>query len=195
MRRYLYVLLGLVLAFGLTSCGTTTPTTSSEPGLSGLLASPTSAADPDGDGDTKGSDHFPMQRPATGNKVFIFDPNHNSWAAYDAQGVRVNTGRASGGKYYCPDINRSCKTVTGRFRIISKGGADCISSKFPIETNGGAPMPYCMYFHPKGYAVHGSNDVPDANASHGCVRITPAAAKWLNENFMTIGTSVIIHPY
>jgi lipoprotein-anchoring transpeptidase ErfK/SrfK len=57
-------------------------------------------------------------------------------------------------------------------------------------------MPYCMYFSEKGYAVHGSYEVPDhANASHGCVRILPSSAKWLSENFIDIGTTVIVLPY
>lgn len=154
-----------------------------------------SPGDPDGDGDTKGAAHFPATRPATGRRVFIFSPKTKSWAAYNEQGSRVNTGRASGGSYYCADIGRSCTTVTGKFTIVSKGDADCISSRYPIETNGGAPMPYCMHFGSKGYAVHGSYAVPDYNASHGCIRVTPTAAKWLNYNFMQVGSSVIVLPY
>lgn len=144
----------------------------------------------------KGHDYFPMHRDTHGKRVFIFDPNYHAWAAYNENGKRVNVGKASGGKLYCPDTGHGCKTVTGTFRVISKEGAGCISHKFPIKTHGGSPMPYCMYFHPKGYAIHGSHEVPDdANASHGCIRITPAAAKWLNKNFMTIGTTVIVLPY
>lgn len=154
-----------------------------------------SVDDPDGDGDNKGSNYFPTTRRATGNRVFIFDPNYVAWAIYDTDGTRLNTGKASGGKLYCPDVHRRCTTVSGVFRIIAKGGPDCVSSKYPIETHGGAPMPYCMYFSPKGYAIHGSNDIPDANASHGCIRVTPLAARWLNRNYMTIGTTVIVYPY
>jgi len=154
-----------------------------------------SAEDPDGDGDNKGANHFPLTRIATGNKVFIFDPNYTAWAVYDAEGKRVNTGKASGGKLYCPDVARRCTTISGTFKIISKRGPDCISSKYPLETHGGAPMPYCMFFHANGYGVHGSYDVPDHNASHGCIRVTPIAAKWLNQSFITPGTTVIIYPY
>jgi len=153
------------------------------------------ADDPDGDGDNKGSNYFPLMRAPTGNKVFIFDPNFSAWAVYDATGKRVNTGKASGGKLYCPDVGRGCKTITGTFRVFSKGGPGCVSSKYPLETHGGAPMPYCMFFHAAGYGVHGSNDVPDHNASHGCIRVTPTVAKWLNQNFMEVGTTVYIPPY
>jgi hypothetical protein len=153
------------------------------------------ANDPDGDGDIKGYNYFPMYENTFGRMEFIFDPNYNAWALYDANGYRLNTGKASGGKLYCPDVQRGCKTIAGTFRIISKGDADCISSKYPIETNGGAPMPYCMYFSPKGYAIHGSDDVPDHNASHGCIRVTPIVAHWLNANYMTVGTKVVVLPY
>ena len=151
--------------------------------------------DPDGDGDNKGYNYFPLNDNTFGRRVFIFDPNYSAWAFYDENGYRVNTGRASGGKLYCPDVARACKTISGTFRVIAKGDADCISSKYPLETNGGAPMPYCMHFSPKGYAIHGSDDVPDYNASHGCIRLTPTAAQWLNINHMTVGTKVIVLPY
>ena len=56
-------------------------------------------------------------------------------------------------------------------------------------------MPYCMHFT-KFYAVHGSYEVvPGRNVSHGCIRIYPEAARWLSENFMNIGTTVIVKPY
>jgi len=153
------------------------------------------AKDPDGDGDDKGYSYFPMHRDTAGKQLFVVDLNEGAWAAYNAQGDRVNVGRASGGRSYCPDINRSCRTAVGSYKIIRKGGADCESNKYPIDTGGGAPMPYCMYFSGKGYAVHGSNDVPNYNASHGCVRVTPTAAAWLSKNFMKIGTEVIVLPY
>jgi lipoprotein-anchoring transpeptidase ErfK/SrfK len=79
------------------------------------------------------------------------------------------------------------------FHIISKGGPGCKSSRFPIG-RGGSPMPYCMFFS-KYYAVHGSYEVPNHNASHGCIRVTPSEASWLSHNFMHVGTKVIVKPY
>jgi len=90
----------------------------------------------------KGFGYFALKRPASGRWVFIFDPNYGAWAAYNESGTLVNTGRASGGKDFCPDVDRPCRTTVGRFRILRKGDADCESSIYPIETNGGAPMPY-----------------------------------------------------
>lgn len=151
--------------------------------------------DPDGDNDNKGFGYFPTTRPITGERVFIFDPNYNAWATYNEMGILINAGKASGGSSYCPDLGRPCRTIVGQYRVLWKGDADCISHKFPLETRGGAPMPYCMHFSPNGYAIHGSYEIPDYNASHGCIRVTPAAAKWLDENFMTIGTKVTVLPY
>lgn len=126
-------------------------------------------------------------------RVFVFDPKAHTWTAY-LNGHVINSGRASGGKNYCADVKRACRTVVGSFKVFSKGNHACKSSRFPVP-HGGAPMPYCMKFHKSGYAVHASNDVPNANASHGCVRVTLPDAKWLSQNFMKIGTTVIVKPY
>ncbi|HRD70071.1 MAG TPA: L,D-transpeptidase [Legionella sp.] len=125
--------------------------------------------------------------------TFIFNPNTLSWKAINENGKVIRTGRGSGGKGYCSDIRRGCKTPAGSYRIISKGGAGCRSSRYPVG-RGGAPMPYCMFFS-KYYAIHGSYDVPNYNASHGCVRVKPGDANWLSKNFIRIGTRVVIKPY
>jgi hypothetical protein len=184
LRNFMLGLLGLLLV----GCAHHYIATNTGNGLS-------IANDPDGDGDDKGYNHFSPTRDSSATSTLIFDPNFGAWALYDNNGTLINTGRASGGKYFCPDVNRGCKTISGKFRIISKGGPDCTSTKYPIETSGGAPMPYCMYFSSMGYAFHGSYDVPDYNASHGCVRLTPLAAKWLSENYVQVGTTVIVLPY
>lgn len=113
--------------------------------------------------------------------------SHGTWAAYDSQGQLVNSGRVSGGRSFCSDINKKCKTATGTFKVYDKRGANCKSKIFPVG-KGGAPMPYCMFFH-QGFAMHGSNAVPNYNASHGCIRMKPADAKWLHENFVNVGTT------
>lgn len=144
--------------------------------------------------DHKGLGYFPEKRTATGNKVFIFDPKATAWAAYDREGNRVNTGSASGGQDFCADEGRSCHTVTGTYKIYSKKGEDCTSSVYPLETHGGARMPYCMHFH-GGYSIHAAYEVPNYNASHGCIRVLPSAAKWLNQDFADVGTTVIVKSY
>lgn len=144
--------------------------------------------------DRKGAYFFPEHREATGRKVFIFDPRATAWAAYDKNGNRVETGSASGGSDFCPDIGKPCRTVTGQFRVYSKKGENCTSSLYPVETHGGAKMPYCMHFN-GGYSIHAAYDVPNYNASHGCIRVLPDAARWLNQDFIDVGTTVIVKPY
>ncbi len=136
---------------------------------------------------------FPGKREATGNKVFVFSPALSQWAAYDKNGNLVRTGRASGGKLWCADVGRSCRTPQGKFRVYKKGNAACKSSKYPLGT-GGAAMPYCMHFN-GGYAIHGSPHVPNYPASHGCIRVTPQDAHWLHQNFINVGTSVEVTGY
>lgn len=135
----------------------------------------------------------PSKQKGTGNRVFVFSPAKLSWAAYDESGNLVRSGRASGGRHYCPDVGRSCRTPSGTFKVYSKGGSDCKSSKYPLGV-GGAPMPYCMFFH-GGYAIHGSPDVPDHNASHGCIRVHPADSHWLSTQFIKHGTTVRVTGY
>lgn len=144
--------------------------------------------------DRRGDYYFPETREATGHKVFIFDPRATAWAAYDKDGHRVETGSASGGKDFCEDVGKPCRTVTGNFRVYSKKGEDCRSSLYPIETHGGARMPYCMHFN-GGYSIHAAYEVPNYNASHGCIRVLPDAARWLHDDFVDVGTTVIVKPY
>lgn len=130
---------------------------------------------------------------AVAEKRIVIDPRKGTWVAYSSGDDVVRSGRASLGKAYCPDVKRACRTVTGTYRIYSKGGPSCKSTRFPLP-HGGAPMPYCMHFY-KGFAIHGSNDVPRHNASHGCVRVPVSDARWLNQSFTTYGTKVVIKSY
>jgi len=127
------------------------------------------------------------------NNEVVFNPRTLQWKAVSGSGKVVRTGRASGGRGYCPDIKRSCRTPTGTYNVIAKSGPSCRSTRYPVG-KGGAPMPYCMFFS-KYYAIHGSPDVPNRNASHGCIRVVPSDARWLNQNFVHIGTKVVVKPY
>ncbi len=125
--------------------------------------------------------------------TFVFNPKNLQWQAINSSGKVVRTGHGSGGKSYCADVRRSCRTPTGTFHVIGKGGAGCRSSRYPLP-NGGASMAWCMHFS-KHYAIHGSYDVPNHNASHGCIRVRTSEAKWLSANFMSVGTTVQVKPY
>ena len=125
--------------------------------------------------------------------TFVFDPNHLQWAVYDKKGTRVGVGKAVGGKDFCNDIKDSCRTVEGTYSVFRKENEECVSNTFPIE-KGGAPMPHCMFFH-KGYAIHGSLNLPDKNASHGCIRVSKRAAEWMNKNYVEVGSTVVVLAY
>lgn len=125
--------------------------------------------------------------------TFVFYPGQLKWVAINNNGTVVKSGKASGGSKYCHDIKRACRTPTGTYHIISEGGPNCRSSRYPVG-RGGAKMPYCMFFS-KYYAIHGSYELPNYNASHGCIRVSPSAAKWLQQNFVNIGTTVVVKPY
>lgn len=155
------------------------------------------------DGSPYATDHAPLPKyiKSPAEKIIIVDPNEHAWGAYSAKGKLIRWGIATAGAHWCPDIDSPCRTASGSFRIYSAGNDSCISNKFPIP-DGGASMPYCMYFN-GGQALHGSNEVVYGNVSHGCVRVHVEDARWLRYNFIEgpnaanryRGTKVIIRPY
>ena len=133
---------------------------------------------------------FALNIDTKNRRAIIVDLAVQAFGAYDKNGSLVHWGPISGGKDYCKDIDGPCRTITGDFQITRKSDNDCVSGQFPLDTKGGAPMPYCMHFY-RGFAFHGST-LPGYHASHGCVRLFYDDAKWLNEKFTTIGTKVIV---
>lgn len=126
---------------------------------------------------------FPQEIQAPGEKLIVVDTLIHAWGAYDSEGALVRWGPVSGGADWCRDIDEPCPTHSGSFRIFSLGSSGCISHKFPLP-DGGAPMPYCMYFN-NGQALHGEpNGLPGYNASHGCVRLYVNDAEWLRYDFV-----------
>ncbi len=136
---------------------------------------------------------MPSSISAPGQKTIIVDPNVHAWGAYDASGNLVRGGLATAGGDWCADIHRRCHTRSGTFHIQSLGAASCKSSIYPLP-RGGAPMPYCMFFN-GNQGLHGSYNVVDGNASHGCVRLHVNDAEWIRFNFANIGTRVVVKPY
>jgi L,D-transpeptidase ErfK/SrfK len=134
---------------------------------------------------------FPSHIDTSGKKEVFIDLAQLAFGAYNEHGQLVYWGPVSAGKSFCQDIQEPCSTPPGVYAVTVKRGADCFSSTFPVDTQGGAPMPYCMFFY-QGYALHGSSAVPGYHASHGCVRLYPEDAQWLNEAFTQIGTKIVI---
>lgn len=145
---------------------------------------------------------FPQHITSPQEKVVYVDPANHAWAAYNSDGSLVRWGPVSTGASYCKDVGEACHTRSGSFRVFSLGSSDCISHKFPLP-DGGAPMPYCMYFN-NGQALHGEpNGLPGYNASHGCVRLYVSDAEWLRYDFVEgpnannkyRGTKIIVGAY
>lgn len=143
---------------------------------------------------------FPRYIDGTGEKSIYISQKELAFAAYDGEGELVWWGPVSSGNEKCQGVFGGCVTPSGSFRIIRKQDIDCISTAFPRRAdgmNGGAEMPYCMHFF-RGFALHGSEQVPGFRASHGCVRLFTEDARWLNEEFVDLpqgemkGTRVII---
>ena len=142
---------------------------------------------------------FPRYIESTGEKTIFVSQKKLAWAAYDVDGELLWWGPISSGIGKC-GVHGGCTTPTGSFRIIRKQDIDCVSTVFPKRADGndgGALMPYCMHFF-RGFALHGSYEVPGYRASHGCVRMFIEDARWLNEEFIDLpgggmqGTRVVI---
>ena len=144
---------------------------------------------------------LPSHIPSRGEKFILVDPRDHVWGAYNVKGELLRWGLATAGANWCDDIDKPCRTKSGAFRVYSLGDESCISKKFPVP-DGGAPMPYCMYFN-GGQALHGSDEVVYGNVSHGCVRLHVNDAEWLRYHFVEApnaynhykGTLVVIEPY
>lgn len=143
---------------------------------------------------------FPRYIEKTGEKTIYISQQKLAWGAYDEHGELVWWGPISSGLDSCKGLIGGCITPTGSYRVIRKQDIDCISTAFPRRADGndgGAQMPFCMHFF-RGYALHGSEDVPGYRASHGCIRMFTEDARWLNEEFVDLpggeqkGTRVII---
>ncbi len=136
---------------------------------------------------------FPLKIDGNGHKKIVVELKKLAWGAYDEQGHLIHWGPASGGKGWCSDVGRPCRTHTGNYTLVRKQDYNCTSSKFPLPY-GGAAMPYCMHYY-KGYALHGSFEVPGYNDSHGCIRMFITDARWLNYDFADYNTKIEVHPY
>lgn len=133
---------------------------------------------------------FSHSRATGGRETLLISQSKLAWGAYDKTGKLINWGPMSGGRNYCPDVKRACKTVNGNFSVFKIKDENCKSKTYPLG-EGGAAMPYCMFFH-EGYAIHGGYKLPGYHDSHGCVRTYVKDAKWLNKNFIKLGTRVIV---
>lgn len=136
-------------------------------------------------------------------KFVVWDPAILAWAAYDAEGNLANWGPGLGGKAYCPDVKKWCRTPAGVFEALARKGYKYWSNLYPpgcksIECSW---MPHYVRVREDGLGMHGSKWFVGEHASHGCVRLFTEDAKWLNQKFFDYktkhrpGTKVIFLPY
>ena len=141
--------------------------------------------------------------PQLKEKLYIFNPALLAWAVYDASDKLINWGPGLGGKDYCPDIDKKCRTPSGIFEAMAKHGYNYRSNLYPPGCTGEecSWMPYAIKVREDGLSMHGAKWFIGHHASHGCVRLFTADAKWLNQKFVDIktkeknGTKVIFLPY
>lgn len=184
MKRISRIVLGCLIPFALSSCAYDSASSYNNR-YSGYR--------PDFNADY--SSRLPGSMNTNGKKIVLVDPAVHTWGAYGEDGNLIRAGIATAGGDFCPDIGKPCRTDVGTFRVSSVGGGECKSKKYPLP-NGGGLMPYCMFFS-NGQALHGSPDnaLIEANISHGCVRMRIPDAEWLRNNFVAVGTKVVVLPY
>ena len=91
---------------------------------------------------------LPLKREPLGRNLIFVDLNHFAFGAYNPKGELIYWGPVSGGKAYCDVAGQDCYSALGHYRITRYQGANCISHTYPLEVKGGgAPMPYCMFYH------------------------------------------------
>jgi L,D-transpeptidase ErfK/SrfK len=134
---------------------------------------------------------FPQQIKPPHEREIIINLKKFAFAAYGPGGALVYWGPAAGGKKWCKKLHRTCVSAAGTFRLKRIKGPDCVSNKYPLKSNGGAPMPWCMHYY-RGFAIHGSTLMGFVNMSRGCIRLFYDDAMWLNTQFAKVGTKVIV---
>lgn len=134
--------------------------------------------------------------------IVVVDLHNFKWTALDYQGEVIRTGPASGGRRYCPDIERKCKTPAGLFFPLTKRGRYYRSPLYPLGCGKPgekpcAPMPFYVKLIHSGEGFHGSpgdNWSAPIHRSHGCCHLTTEDAEWINK-FVSKTTPIYILPY
>lgn len=135
---------------------------------------------------------FPNQVSYGYNDLFIFSPQKLAWAHY-IDGRMISWGPAVGGKTWCSDIGRTCRTKTGTFSFTEAANAGRRSGLFPVgcadrDSDGNitsrkrcARMPYFVRFTNQGQGIH-ARSMRGKNASHGCVGVFLSDVVYINNH-------------
>lgn len=138
----------------------------------------------------------PSPKAIAGHKTIIFDMREMAWSAYNELGVVLEWGMATGGRRYCKDIDRACRTPVGMFKVLTKKGKYYRSQLYPVNCEGKdcTQMPWYVRFRSDGPGFHASKWIRGIHESHGCIRLTMEDAKWLNK-FADLDTVIEVRPY
>jgi L,D-transpeptidase ErfK/SrfK len=122
------------------------------------------------------------------NDLVVFDPKQLAWAHY-VNGRLKLWGPAVGGKSWCPDVRRSCRTKVGTFYFTEAASPERRSSSYPKKCQSGevkcAAMAYFIRFTNWGQGIH-RRSMSGANASHGCIGVFEAHAQYINNHVRSV---------
>ena len=112
--------------------------------------------------------------------VVIFDPALLAWAHYFA-GELQQWGPAVGGKDWCPDRGRACRTNVGTHIVSEAASVNRRSGAYPVGCSGGrcARMPYFTRITTWGQGFH-HRSIGGKHASHGCIGLFEFDAVYVN---------------
>lgn len=132
-------------------------------------------------------------------RAVIVDLKKLAWVAYE-NGRLVRWGAANGGSKICRETGKmKCKSPVGLRQILLLGKAGKRSDLYPIDCKDkrrcGHPMPYYMKLVSSGEGLHGDRHLVGSNASHGCIRMFKADARWMNLEFAHVGMPVFLEDY
>ena len=130
----------------------------------------------------------PTPRSTTGRVLEVDLTAQLVLAVQDGQVVAtINASSGSGKRYEALGRTHTAYTPTGDFTVVRQ-----IDGMHESSLELGA-MYRPKYFR-GGWAIHGSPSVPPYPASHGCIRVSNAAANWIWDQFgAPVGTPVLIH--
>jgi peptidoglycan hydrolase-like protein with peptidoglycan-binding domain len=133
---------------------------------------------------TSSTDPAP-QRPDGGPNHTEIDIGRQVLILYENSAVRLITHISTGsGRHYCD--GGSCGTA-----ITPKGDFTYLRRISGWHTSPLGELYNAIYFH-GGYAVHGSNSVPNSPQSHGCVRLPMHIAAYF-PSLVANGDSVFVY--
>lgn len=133
---------------------------------------------------SRSATRLPQHLVPCGKKVILINPRIHAWAAYGRNGNRVHSGVTLAGADCCHNLDQTCSSPPGTYRMIPQRGA----YQAYID---GVLMTACLCFSPSLCASSRAVD-DNNNLSHGCLRLPIQDVQWLRLHFLTNATPIII---